>query len=198
MPNREPRRDGQPRRDLRIANDPVEPPARPPRRRRVRPGGRRSSSAPCGPTAGPMRRGSASPGTTATGTSSAGPRPARCATSRRTRLHHLRSLPGIHPVFEGRGPARRRRADARGGRRGYREGCWPVPVEGDAFTAPCSALSSGPPRWHLFRLTAHTVFVVAAAEPHGAMLALLRARGAARRGGRADHHDHLTERAAAA
>jgi hypothetical protein len=50
----------------------------------------------------------------------------------------------------------------------YREGGWRVQGDGDAFTAPCSAPSAGPPPWHLFRLTAHRVFVVAAAEPHGA------------------------------
>jgi hypothetical protein len=51
----------------------------------------------------------------------------------------------------------------------YREGGWPVQVDGDAFTAPCSAPSAGPPPRHVLRLTAHTVFGVAAAEPHGAM-----------------------------
>ena len=50
----------------------------------------------------------------------------------------------------------------------YREGGWPVTVEGDAFTAPYSAPSGGPPPWHLYRLTARTVFGVAASEPHGA------------------------------
>jgi hypothetical protein len=50
----------------------------------------------------------------------------------------------------------------------YREGGWPVTVEGDAFTAPYSAPSAGPPPWHLYRLACHTVFGVASAEPHGA------------------------------
>jgi Pyridoxamine 5'-phosphate oxidase len=50
----------------------------------------------------------------------------------------------------------------------YRDSGWPVEVEGDAFTAPYSAPSGGPPPWHLFRLTAHTVFGVATAEPYGA------------------------------
>jgi Pyridoxamine 5'-phosphate oxidase len=50
----------------------------------------------------------------------------------------------------------------------YREDGWPVQVDGDAFTAPYTAPSAGPPPWHLFRLTAHTVFGVATAEPHGA------------------------------
>ena len=49
-----------------------------------------------------------------------------------------------------------------------REGGWPVQVEGDAFTAPYSAPSAGPPPWHLYRFTFHTAFGVATAEPHGA------------------------------
>jgi hypothetical protein len=49
-----------------------------------------------------------------------------------------------------------------------REGGWPVQVEGDAFTAPFSAPSAGPPPWHLYRFTFHTAFGNATAEPHGA------------------------------
>src|SRR6266508_3411494 len=41
-------------------------------------------------------------------------------------------------------------------------------VEGDAFTAPFSAPSAGPPPWHLYRFTFHTAVGVATAEPHGA------------------------------
>ncbi|ALG14988.1 pyridoxamine 5'-phosphate oxidase family protein [Kibdelosporangium phytohabitans] len=50
----------------------------------------------------------------------------------------------------------------------YRSGGWPVSVDGDAFTAPFSAPSAGPPPWHLYRLTLRTAFGVASAEPHGA------------------------------
>jgi hypothetical protein len=50
----------------------------------------------------------------------------------------------------------------------YREGGWPAEVEGDAFTAPYSAPSAGPPPWHLYRFRFHTVFGVAGAEPYGA------------------------------
>lgn len=50
----------------------------------------------------------------------------------------------------------------------YREGGWPVEVAGDAFTAPYSAPSAGPPPWQLYRFTIHTAFGVATAEPHGA------------------------------
>jgi hypothetical protein len=50
----------------------------------------------------------------------------------------------------------------------YRENGWPAAVKGDAFTAPYSAPSAGPPPWHLYRVTVHTAFGVAPAEPHGA------------------------------
>lgn len=50
----------------------------------------------------------------------------------------------------------------------YRTGGWPASVEGDAFTAPFTAPSAGPPPWHLHRFEAHTAFGVATAEPHGA------------------------------
>jgi hypothetical protein len=50
----------------------------------------------------------------------------------------------------------------------YREGGWPAEVEGDAFTAPFSAPSAGPPPWDLYRFGFHTAFGVATAEPYGA------------------------------
>lgn len=50
----------------------------------------------------------------------------------------------------------------------YRDGGWPAEVEGDAFTAPFSAPSAGPPPWYLYRLRFHTAFGVATAEPFGA------------------------------
>jgi hypothetical protein len=50
----------------------------------------------------------------------------------------------------------------------YRAVGWPARVEGDAFTAPFSAPSAGPPPWHLYRFTFHTAFGVATAEPFGA------------------------------
>ena len=50
----------------------------------------------------------------------------------------------------------------------YRGAGWPAEVEGDAFTAPFSAPSAGPPPWHLYRFEFHTAFGVATAEPHGA------------------------------
>jgi hypothetical protein len=77
-------------------------------------------------------------------------------------------LEGIDLVMEGEaaritdGPTLERVA----GR--YRENGWPAEVEGEAFTAPFSAPSAGPPPWQLYRFTLHTAFGVAAAEPHGA------------------------------
>jgi hypothetical protein len=50
----------------------------------------------------------------------------------------------------------------------YREGGWPAEVSGDAFTAPYSAPSAGPPPWQLYRFTFDTAFGVATAEPYGA------------------------------
>jgi hypothetical protein len=78
------------------------------------------------------------------------------------------ALEGIDLVFEGEAsrvtdPAALERVAAH-----YREGGWPAEVEGDAFTAPYSAPSAGPPPWYLYRFVFHTVFGVASAEPFGA------------------------------
>lgn len=77
-------------------------------------------------------------------------------------------LPGIDMVFEGDAtrvtdPATLETLAAR-----YRAAGWPAQVEGDAFTAPYSAPSAGPPPWNLYRFATHTAFGVATAEPHGA------------------------------
>ena len=77
-------------------------------------------------------------------------------------------LPAIDVVLEGRAE---RVTDADTLERlanEYREGGWPAEVDGDAFTAPYSAPSAGPPPWHLYRFTFRTAFGVATAEPHGA------------------------------
>lgn len=77
-------------------------------------------------------------------------------------------LEGIDLVLEGKaarvvdGPTLERAAAL------YRDGGWPAKVDGDALTAPFSAPSAGPPPWHLYRVTFHTAFGVATAEPHGA------------------------------
>jgi hypothetical protein len=78
------------------------------------------------------------------------------------------ALRGIDLVFEGEaarvtdGPTLERLAAL------YRAQGWPAEVEGDAFTAPYSAPSAGPPPWHLYRFTFHTAFGVAGEEPNGA------------------------------
>ena len=41
-------------------------------------------------------------------------------------------------------------------------------MAGEAFTAPYSAPSAGPPPWHLYRLAFHTAFGTATVEPFGA------------------------------
>jgi hypothetical protein len=77
-------------------------------------------------------------------------------------------VPGLDLVFEGTAP---RVTDAPTLERlasRYREGGWEPTVEGDAFTAPYSAPSAGPPPWYLYRFTFDTVFGVAGEEPHGA------------------------------
>ena len=77
-------------------------------------------------------------------------------------------VPGLDLVFEGSmarvtdTPTLERLA-AR-----FREGGWEATVDGDAFTAPYSAPSAGPPPWYLYRLTYDTVYGVAGEEPHGA------------------------------
>jgi hypothetical protein len=48
------------------------------------------------------------------------------------------------------------------------EGGWPAQVDGDAFTAPFSAPSAGPPPWNVYRFDLRTAFAVASEEPHGA------------------------------
>jgi Pyridoxamine 5'-phosphate oxidase len=50
----------------------------------------------------------------------------------------------------------------------YREIGWPAEVAGDAFTAPYSAPSAGPPPWYLYRFLFHSVVGVSTAEPNGA------------------------------
>jgi Pyridoxamine 5'-phosphate oxidase len=45
---------------------------------------------------------------------------------------------------------------------------WPAEVQGDAFTAPYSAPSAGPPPWYLYSVNVHTVFGLGGGEPAGA------------------------------
>jgi Pyridoxamine 5'-phosphate oxidase len=78
------------------------------------------------------------------------------------------SLPGIDLVFEGDAERVTDAATLEAVAALYRDGGWPVQVEGGAFTAPFSAPSAGPPPWHLYRVAVRTVFGVAGAEPYGA------------------------------
>ena len=77
------------------------------------------------------------------------------------------SLPGIDLVFEGEAARVSDSATLEAIAEIYREGGWPVQVEGDAFTAPYSAPSGGPPPWHLYRVAFHTVYGVGG-DPGGA------------------------------
>jgi hypothetical protein len=84
----------------------------------------------------------------------------RCAISVR--------LTGIDLVLEGRANRVTDSATLEALAAIYRGVGWPAQVEGDAFTAPFSAPSAGPPPWHLYRFTTETGVGVATAEPHGA------------------------------
>ena len=77
-------------------------------------------------------------------------------------------LAGIDLVFEGETVRVTDDPTLEEAARRYRDGGWPAQVDGDAFTAPFSAPSAGPPPWHLYRFTFHTVFGVATVEPYGA------------------------------
>jgi hypothetical protein len=70
------------------------------------------------------------------------------------------SLPGIDIVFEGDAQRVTDAETLEAVAAIYRDGGWPVQVEGDAFTAPYMAPSGGPPPWHLYRVTVHTVYGV--------------------------------------
>ena len=77
-------------------------------------------------------------------------------------------LKGLDVVFEGDAERVADAATLEAVAAVYREGGWPVQVDGETFTAPYMAPSGGPPPWHLYRVTLRTVFGVATAEPHGA------------------------------
>ena len=52
----------------------------------------------------------------------------------------------------------------------YQELGWPARVESNAFTAPYSAPSAGPPPWDLYRFTYTRVVGLSSGEPDGATL----------------------------
>ena len=78
------------------------------------------------------------------------------------------SLQGIDLVLEGEAHRVTDRPTLEAVAARYREGGWPAQVEGDAFTAPYSAPSAGPPPWYLYRFAFHTAIGVGTAEPYGA------------------------------
>jgi len=78
------------------------------------------------------------------------------------------SLAGIDLVLEGAATIVNDRPTLERVSAIYRAGGWSAEVAGDAFTAPYSAPSAGPPPWHLFRFVFHTAVGVATAEPYGA------------------------------
>jgi hypothetical protein len=78
-------------------------------------------------------------------------------------------LPNVDVIFEGEATRVTDSAELERIVAVYRASGWPATVDGDAFTAPYSAPAAGPPPWHLYRFTYHTVFATASAEPPGAM-----------------------------
>jgi hypothetical protein len=77
-------------------------------------------------------------------------------------------LPGLDLVLEGTAERVTDRATLERVVARYRASGWPAEVSGDAFTAPYSAPSAGPPPWYLYRLVTRAAHAVASAEPHGA------------------------------
>jgi hypothetical protein len=77
-------------------------------------------------------------------------------------------LPGIDLIFEGEATRVTDRETLEAVAARYRQVGWPAEVAGDAFTAPYSAPSAGPPPWYVYRFIFHTAFGVAQEEPHGA------------------------------
>src|SRR5262245_33969818 len=78
------------------------------------------------------------------------------------------ALRGIDLVFEGEATRATDRPTLERLAALYRAAGWPAEVADEAFTAPYSAPSAGPPPWYLYRFAFHTVFGVAGEEPHGA------------------------------
>ena len=76
-------------------------------------------------------------------------------------------LPGIDLVLEGEAARVTDRPTLERVVTIFNSGGWPAKVEGDAFTAPFSAPTAGPPPWHLYRFTFDTAFGVATEEPSG-------------------------------
>jgi hypothetical protein len=77
-------------------------------------------------------------------------------------------LPGMDVVIEGEASRITDSATLERLAAHYRDGGWPAEVDGDAFTAPYSAPSAGPPPWHLYTINVHTVFAVGGEDGAGA------------------------------
>ena len=77
-------------------------------------------------------------------------------------------LDGIDLVFEGEAEIVRDEETLVRAAQIYRDSGWVPEVKDGAFTAPYSAPSAGPPPWDVYRMTYHTVYGVASAEPYGA------------------------------
>lgn len=69
-------------------------------------------------------------------------------------------LPGVDVVFEGHAHRVTEPSDLERAAQAYRQGGWPAEVEGEAFTAPYTAPSGGPPPWNLYRIACHQAFGV--------------------------------------
>jgi hypothetical protein len=80
------------------------------------------------------------------------------------------SLEGIDLVFEGSAARVADRPTLDKVLTLFQAGGWPAELDadGDAFTAPYSAPSAGPPPWHVYRFTIDKAIGVATAEPFGA------------------------------
>ena len=79
-------------------------------------------------------------------------------------------LPGMDVVLEGTASRVTDTQSLEAAAALYRQAGWPAEVDSaaQAFTAPYSAPSAGPPPWQLYRFVFHTAFGIASAEPHGA------------------------------
>ena len=78
-------------------------------------------------------------------------------------------LDGVDVVFTGHAHRVTDRAELERVAEVYRQGGWPAEVAEDAFTAPYTAPSGGPPPWYLYRIaTTSVVGVGSAANVNGA------------------------------
>jgi hypothetical protein len=80
-------------------------------------------------------------------------------------LHADRTARGIDVVFVGHAHRVTEPNDLERVAAVYREGGWPAEVAGDAFTAPYTASSGGPPPWNLYRIACEQAFGVGSAPP---------------------------------